>query len=115
MGNSAGIGMKHYVELVDAKAAREYWSIKPIRSTDRKIVADCLNTRVDIAILVLLISPAAKNCFHRELSYPFTVKVNSPSPVSSGVAASVSHRTLTAYFESLPSSRPDRHNVVETH
>jgi hypothetical protein len=38
-GNSAGIGMKHYVELVDAKAAREYWSIKPIRSTDRKIVA----------------------------------------------------------------------------
>ena len=115
MGNSAGIGMKHYVELVDAKAAREYWSIKPIRSTDRKIVADCLNTRVDIAILVLLISPAAKNCFHRELSYPFTVKVNSPSPVSSGVAASVSHRTLTAYFESLPSSRRDRHNVVETH
>jgi hypothetical protein len=35
MGNSAGI----YVELVVAKAAREYWSIKPIRSTDRKIVA----------------------------------------------------------------------------
>jgi hypothetical protein len=29
----------HYVELVDAKAAREYWSIKPIRSIDRKIVA----------------------------------------------------------------------------
>jgi hypothetical protein len=28
---------------------------------------------------------AAKNCFHRELSYPFTVKVNSPSPVTSGV------------------------------
>jgi hypothetical protein len=42
MGNSAGIGMKHYAELVDAKAAREYWSIKPIRSTDRKIVADLL-------------------------------------------------------------------------
>jgi len=39
LGNSAGIGMKHYVELVDTKAGREYWSIKPIRSTDRKIVA----------------------------------------------------------------------------
>ncbi len=63
MGNSAGIGMKHYVELVDAKAAREYWSIKPIRSTDQKIVADCLNTRVDIAILVLLISPPRKTVF----------------------------------------------------
>ena len=39
MGNSAAIVMKHYVELVDAKAAREYWAIEPIPKSDRKIVA----------------------------------------------------------------------------
>jgi hypothetical protein len=34
--------MKHYVALVDAKAAREYWSVKPIPRTDRKTkVASC--------------------------------------------------------------------------
>ncbi len=39
MGNSAKIVMDHYHEIVDAKTAREYWSIKPIPRTDRKIVA----------------------------------------------------------------------------
>jgi len=39
MGNSAKIVMDHYHEVVDAKTAREYWSIKPIPRTDRKIVA----------------------------------------------------------------------------
>ena len=39
MGNSAAIVLKHYHEIVDAEAAREYWSIKPVPRTDRKIVA----------------------------------------------------------------------------
>jgi len=38
MGNSAGIVLKHYHEIVEAKAAREYWSMKPVPSTDVKIV-----------------------------------------------------------------------------
>jgi integrase len=38
MGNSAAVVMKHYFEIVDARAAREYWSIKPLPATDRKIV-----------------------------------------------------------------------------
>ena len=39
MGNSPAVVMKHYFEIVDARAAREYWSIKPLPRTDRKIVA----------------------------------------------------------------------------
>jgi integrase len=39
MGNSPAVVMKHYFEIVDARAAREYWSIKPLRRGDRKIVA----------------------------------------------------------------------------
>jgi integrase len=39
MGNSAAIVLKHYAEIVDARPAREYWSIKPIPQSDRKIVA----------------------------------------------------------------------------
>ena len=38
MGNSAAVVMKHYFEIVDARAAREYWSIKPLPTTDRKII-----------------------------------------------------------------------------
>jgi hypothetical protein len=38
MGNSAAIVMKHYFEIVDARAADKYWSIKPLPATDRKIV-----------------------------------------------------------------------------
>jgi hypothetical protein len=30
MGNSAGIVLKHYQEIVEPKAACEYWSIKPV-------------------------------------------------------------------------------------
>lgn len=29
MGNSAAIVMKHYHEVVDAKAAKAYWAIRP--------------------------------------------------------------------------------------
>ncbi len=39
MGNSAAVVMKHYFEIVDAKDAKAYWSIKPIPQDDRKIVA----------------------------------------------------------------------------
>jgi integrase len=39
MGNSAAIVMKHYFEIVDARAAREYWSIKPLPRDDRKVIA----------------------------------------------------------------------------
>jgi integrase len=38
MGNSAAIVMKHYFEIVDAKAARDYWSIEPVPQGDKKIV-----------------------------------------------------------------------------
>jgi hypothetical protein len=38
MGDSAAVVMKHYFEIVDARAAREYWSIKPLPASDRKIV-----------------------------------------------------------------------------
>ena len=38
MGKSAGIVLKHYHEIVEGKAAREYWSIKPVPSTDGKII-----------------------------------------------------------------------------
>ena len=39
MGNSAAIVMKHYFDIVKARAAREYWNIRPIPRGDRKIVA----------------------------------------------------------------------------
>ena len=38
MGNSAGVVMKHYHEIVDAQDAQDYWSIKPLPA-DRKITA----------------------------------------------------------------------------
>jgi hypothetical protein len=38
MGNSPQIVKDHYFEIVDEKAAREYWSIKPLPQ-DGKIVA----------------------------------------------------------------------------
>ena len=38
MGNSPKIVKDHYFEIVDERAAREYWSIKPMPQTDRKIV-----------------------------------------------------------------------------
>jgi len=47
MGNSAGIVMKHYFEIIDEKATREYWLIKPIPRTDRKIVARLLRALAD--------------------------------------------------------------------
>jgi integrase len=39
MGNSPKVVHDHYFEIVDERAAREYWSIKPLRQSDRKIVA----------------------------------------------------------------------------
>jgi hypothetical protein len=38
MGNSPQVVKDHYFEIVDEKAAREYWSIKPLPQ-DGKIVA----------------------------------------------------------------------------
>jgi hypothetical protein len=38
MGNSPAVVMKHYFEIVDAKDAGQYWSIKPLPRDDRKIV-----------------------------------------------------------------------------
>ncbi len=38
MGNSAAMVMKHYFEIVDAHAAREYWAINPLPRTEQKIV-----------------------------------------------------------------------------
>jgi pimeloyl-ACP methyl ester carboxylesterase len=34
MGNSPQVVKDHYFEIVDEKAAREYWSIKPLRKSD---------------------------------------------------------------------------------
>ena len=39
MGNSPKVVHDHYFEIVDERAAREYWSIKPLPQSDRKIVA----------------------------------------------------------------------------
>src|SRR5437773_8674250 len=39
MGNSPKVLKDHYFEVVDERAAREYWSIKPLPTDDRKIVA----------------------------------------------------------------------------
>ena len=39
MGNSAAVVMKHYFDIVEARAAKEYWNIRPVPRTDRKIVS----------------------------------------------------------------------------
>jgi integrase len=39
MGNSPKVVKDHYFEIVDERAAGEYWSIKPLPRDDRKIVA----------------------------------------------------------------------------
>ena len=39
MGNSPQVVKDHYFEIVDERAAKEYWSIKPLPKDDRKIVA----------------------------------------------------------------------------
>jgi hypothetical protein len=31
-------GADHYFEIVDEKAAREYWSIRPLPKGDRKVI-----------------------------------------------------------------------------
>ena len=31
MGNSAAIVMKHYFDIVEARAAKEYWNIRPAK------------------------------------------------------------------------------------
>jgi len=38
MGNSAAVVMQHYFEIVEATAAKEYWSIRPLPRSDRKFV-----------------------------------------------------------------------------
>ena len=38
MGNSPAMVKKHYYEIVDSAAAREYWAINPLPRTDQKIV-----------------------------------------------------------------------------
>jgi hypothetical protein len=38
MGNSAAIVMKHYFDIVEARAANEHWNIRPLPRGDRKIV-----------------------------------------------------------------------------
>jgi hypothetical protein len=39
MKRSTLVVKDHYFEIVDEKATREYWSIKPLPQTERKIVA----------------------------------------------------------------------------
>jgi len=40
MGNSAAIVMKHYFDIVESRAAKEYWNIRPLpRGDSRKIVS----------------------------------------------------------------------------
>jgi integrase len=38
MGNSPKVVKDHYFEIVDERAAREYWDLKPLPRTDQKIV-----------------------------------------------------------------------------
>lgn len=38
MGNSPQVVKDHYFEIVDERAAREYWSIKPLPEDDHKII-----------------------------------------------------------------------------
>ena len=39
MGNSPKVVKDHYFEIVDDRAAREYWSLKPLPEGERKIVS----------------------------------------------------------------------------
>jgi integrase len=39
MGNSPAVVKDHYFEIVDERAAKAYWSIEPLPTDDRKIVA----------------------------------------------------------------------------
>jgi len=39
MGNSPQVAKDHYFEIVDERASRDYWNIKPLPRDDRKIVA----------------------------------------------------------------------------
>jgi integrase len=39
MGNSPQVVKDHYFEIVDEKAAREYWNIKALPLSDRKVIA----------------------------------------------------------------------------
>jgi integrase len=39
MGNSPQVVKDHYFEIVDERAAKAYWSIRPLPQTDRKIIA----------------------------------------------------------------------------
>jgi hypothetical protein len=39
MGNSPKVVKDHYYEIVDERAAKAYWSIKPLSPSGRKIVA----------------------------------------------------------------------------
>jgi integrase len=39
MGNSPQVVKNHYFEIVDERAAKDYWSIKPLPKGDRKIIA----------------------------------------------------------------------------
>jgi len=39
MGNSPAMVKKHYYEIVDSAPATAYWAIKPLSSSDRKVVA----------------------------------------------------------------------------
>jgi integrase len=39
MGNSPAVVMAHYFDIVDGKAAADYWSITPLPSTSRKIIS----------------------------------------------------------------------------
>jgi hypothetical protein len=40
MGNSAAIVMKNYFDIVESRAAKEYWNIRPLpRGDSRKIVS----------------------------------------------------------------------------
>ena len=38
MGNSAQVVLAHYFEVVEPRAAKEYWDIRPLPRGDRKIV-----------------------------------------------------------------------------
>ena len=38
MGNSPAIVMRHYFDIVEASAAKEFWNIKPLPRAHRKIV-----------------------------------------------------------------------------
>jgi integrase len=39
MGNSPSVVKDHYFEIVDERAAKAYWSLKPLPKDDRKVIA----------------------------------------------------------------------------